>query len=108
VAADQGEAVDLHDTEGTVYKPGPGETGEPTATRFSTDVSRLHRLLSGHLDLEEFRTLCMDLGIKYDNLRGEGLSARMRELVLHLDRRNALERLTDWLRQNRPDVIRDD
>jgi hypothetical protein len=44
----------------------------------------LREILSERLSLEEIRTLCFDLGIDYDNLPGEGKTAKARELM-HLD-----------------------
>ena len=64
----------------------------------------LHQLLDRHFDLEEFRTLCVALDVKYDNLRGEGLSARMRELVLLLWRDGRLPHLVAEARKKRPHI----
>jgi hypothetical protein len=52
----------------------------PAATRQIAPTD-LRLILSLHFDLEEFRTLCFDLGIDFDNLRGEGKEAKARELV---------------------------
>lgn len=70
----------------------------------SPEASRLHRILRTRLNLEEFRTLCFDLGVNYDNLGGEGLSGKARQLVLLLQKRDALPLLIEWLRQERPDI----
>lgn len=70
----------------------------------SPKASRLHRILRTRLNLEEFRTLCFDLGVNYDNLGGEGLSGKARQLVLLLQKRDALPLLIEWLRQERPDI----
>jgi hypothetical protein len=64
---------------------------------------RLRRFITAHYDVEEFQTLCFDLGVRYDALRGEGLSARVRELLLYLGRRRELEPLLEKLRHGRPD-----
>ena len=64
---------------------------------------RLRRFIAAHYDAEEFRTLCFDLGVSYDELRGEGLSARVRELVLYLGRRERFEPLLQRLSRERPD-----
>ena len=64
---------------------------------------RLRRFIAAHYDVEEFRTLCVDLGVSYDELRGEGLSARVRELVLYLGRRERFEPLLQRLSRERPD-----
>jgi len=46
----------------------------------------LHRALIDRYDLEELRTLCAQLGIPFDDLRGEGRSAKARELILWRNR----------------------
>ncbi len=53
----------------------------------------LHQTLTARYDLEEFRTLCAQLGVPYDDLRGEGRSAKARELILWLQRHERLEGL---------------
>jgi hypothetical protein len=49
-------------------------------------LTRLRQLLTGYFDAEEFRTLCFDLAVDYDTLRGEGKAAKARELVAYLER----------------------
>jgi outer membrane protein assembly factor BamB/tetratricopeptide (TPR) repeat protein len=70
----------------------------------SPQAVRLRRILSTHLSLEDFRNLCFDLGVNYDHLGGEGLTGKARELVRHLQRRDALAELIEWLRRERPDL----
>jgi hypothetical protein len=50
-------------------------------------------LLTEHFDEEEFRTLCFDLSVDYDTLRGEGKAAKARELVAYLDRYDRIDDL---------------
>jgi hypothetical protein len=71
------------------------------------ETARLRQLLTERLDLEELLTLCADLGVDFDSLRGEGKEGRIRELVLHLERHQEVKRLIVWLRQNRPDLKAD-
>jgi len=61
-------------------------------------------MLVARFDLEELRTLCSDLSLDYDALRGEGKEARARELIAYLQRRRQLDRLTSYIRQHRPDI----
>lgn len=61
-------------------------------------------LMARHFNLEEVRTLCFELGIGYEDLGGEGLRGKLRELILHADRRNLLDELLDALRRERPAV----
>ncbi len=53
----------------------------------------LHQTLTARYDLEELRTLCAQLGVPYDDLRGEGRSAKTRELILRMQRRDRLDEL---------------
>jgi hypothetical protein len=71
----------------------------------SPEATQLHHILRTRLNLGEFRTLCFDIGVRYDSLGGETLDGRARELVLLLQRRGALEQLNDWFQENRPDVV---
>ena len=66
-------------------------------------LARLWQFIVQHYDLEELRTLCFDLGVDYDELRGEGLSAKARELLLYLGRRGRFDALLDALRQPLPE-----
>ena len=47
-------------------------------------LARWHQFISDHDDLEEFRTLCIYLGMAYDDLRGETNTAKARELLRYL------------------------
>jgi len=125
VAVGGGEAVDMRGSQGTVYKPSGqveqqfgdritisadgdilvgAEPGEELDLAPSPEATRLHRILSDRMDLEEFRTLCFDLSVRYDSLRGEGLAGKARQLVLFLQKREALPRLVEWLHHQRPDI----
>ena len=59
----------------------------------SHDTTAIRQRLEGEFDLEELRTLCMDLGVDFDSLRGEGKAAKARELVLYMQRRGRLDAL---------------
>lgn len=67
-------------------------------------LSRLHRLIVERLTLAEVETLCFDLGVNYDDLPGDTLSTKARELILALGRRRTLESLLTALLRNRPDL----
>lgn len=67
-------------------------------------TTELHRLLAKHFDLEELRTLIFDLGVDWDELIGETKSARARELIAYLQRRNRLGDLMTAIEISRPDV----
>lgn len=63
---------------------------------------KLRRLVASHFDLEELRTLCFDLGINYDDLRGEGNANKARELVAYFERRGRIPELVAKCAQQRP------
>jgi hypothetical protein len=65
-------------------------------------LTHLRQLLTTHFDAEELRTLSLDLGVEYDNLRGEGRTNKARELVAYLERRGRIPRLVSACAQQRP------
>jgi len=65
---------------------------------------RLRRLIADHFDIEELRTLCFDLGVDYDDLRGEGKTGKVRELVAHFERRGLVHELIEACKRERPNV----
>jgi len=67
-------------------------------------LTRLRQLITEHFNLEELRTLCFDLDIKYDELGGETLSGKTRELLALLDRHERIPELLDTGKRLRPDA----
>lgn len=65
------------------------------------DQTALREFIVNRYDLEELRTLCMDIDVPYDDLRGEGKTAKARELIAYLKRRNRLNDLIHYLQQDR-------
>ncbi|MBK9054264.1 MAG: hypothetical protein IPL78_26155 [Chloroflexi bacterium] len=63
-------------------------------------LGNLHRLLDQYFDLEDVRSLCVDLGVDYDSVRGEGKSARVRELIVALARNGRLKNYSPWLKSS--------
>ena len=55
-------------------------------------------------NLEELKTLCEDLTVNYENLGGEGLNAKVREIVGYFRRNGRLIDLVDYCRRQRPTV----
>ena len=64
----------------------------------------LRRILTLLFDEEELRTLCFDLNVDYDSLRGEGKAGKARELVALTERLGQLELLEAAVRRERPDL----
>lgn len=72
-----------------------------TGTIDVTDPVALRELIANSYNLEEIRTLCSDLAVDYDDLGGEGKTAKARELIAYLKRRNRLDDLIGYLRKDR-------
>ena len=68
----------------------------------SSELVRLHRFIVQYYSLEELRTICFDLGINYDDLGGEGINAKSRELLLQLGRQHQFDKLMLSFSQTRP------
>lgn len=64
----------------------------------------LRQAIDRHFDTEELQTLCFDLGVDYDGLRGSGKAAKGRELVAYMQRCGHLGLLTAAIRRERPDI----
>lgn len=63
------------------------------------DLVHVRTQLATHFNLDELQTLCFDLGIQYDNLAGETLNAKTRELVKHCYRNDLLPGLIQRCQQ---------
>lgn len=67
-------------------------------------LTGFHRLLTAYFDLEELRTLCFDLSIAYDDLRGEGKDNKARELIMLMARQKRLPELVILAQKRRPNA----
>lgn len=54
---------------------------------------------------EEINSLCFDLGIDYEHLRGQTKLGKIEDLLMYLIRRKRLAELVDVCRQQRPDTL---
>lgn len=84
------------------------EVDEETAVSPTTDLTNLRRLLMDSFDYEELRTLCFDLNLDFETLNGEGKgkAAKVREIILHMQRRpQGLDRLVTAIRNERGAII---
>jgi hypothetical protein len=87
--------LDLHnlfDERGSSHQPQRVEAGD------------LYAILDTRFDMEELRTLCFQLSVDFDNLRGEGKSSKVRELIKYLERRDRLPNLFPEMKKLRPDI----
>jgi hypothetical protein len=67
------------------------------------ESAKLHRFIVEHYSLEDFRTLCFDLGVRYDSLGGDTIDAKSRELLLHMRHQERLADLLAMLKKDRPE-----
>jgi hypothetical protein len=65
----------------------------------------LHQALTDRYNLEELRTLCAEINAPFDDLGGEGRSAKARELILWMRRRGRLDELTAALARREEAVV---
>lgn len=71
-------------------------------TALTYDLPALLRQLESAFNEEDARTLCLELGIAYDDLGGKGRSANLRELVGYAERHGRLPDLVKLAREHRP------
>ena len=74
-------------------------------TESAAYLSAIHQLLLAHFDEEELKTLCLSLGLAYDDLPANGRTNKARELVTHLERRDRLGELQTAVTAVRPNAI---
>ncbi|MCB8923965.1 MAG: ATP-binding protein [Ardenticatenaceae bacterium] len=65
-------------------------------------LSQLQKFIWDHYNLAELEQLCFELSVNYDDIRGDGLQDKARELVRWLARRSRLGSLLEQLQENRP------
>lgn len=66
--------------------------------------TRLRIVMGQVFSLDELRTLCVDLDINPDQIAGETIETRARELIAYCRRKGILNRLEQWCHQLRPDA----
>lgn len=70
----------------------------------SSEMAQLRKQIAFYFDLSDLQNLCWDLGIRYEDLGGDGLSAKVRELLAYCVRNGRLSDLLDYCRQERGHV----
>lgn len=66
----------------------------------------LRQKIADSFDLNELRTLCLDIGINYESFNGGGtIEGKSASLLAYMQRRNQLPQLMAALEKERPDVI---
>ena len=60
---------------------------EPAFSKLTPESKdKLHKALAATLNLDELKTVCVVLGVEFEDLGGEGKEGKIRELVDFLDR----------------------
>jgi formylglycine-generating enzyme required for sulfatase activity len=75
---------------------------EGATSEQAIDRVKLRERITSCFDEEELRTLCFDLKVDYDDLRGEGRAGKARELVTYFERRGRISELVAYCRRVRP------
>ena len=70
--------------------------------------SDYRKLLVDRFSKEEIRDLCFDLGVEHENLPGQTRAAKARELLEYSKRRDRMQALDSYLKQNRPELLEQD
>ncbi|MCB9444898.1 MAG: SUMF1/EgtB/PvdO family nonheme iron enzyme, partial [Ardenticatenaceae bacterium] len=65
---------------------------------------QIRDLITDTFDKEEIRSLCFELGIEYDDLRGETLSTRIESLIARMNREGRLDDLLNFCAYKRPKI----
>lgn len=78
---------------------------KPASAPRSNQRAEIRRILSHSFNHEELRTLCFDLGLSYDDLPGQGVQAKARDLVDYCEKRSQTDRLIEAIRYERGMVI---
>ena len=77
-------------------------TNQPEVSANLSYTARLRRQITAFFDLGEIQTLCFDLGIDYDELKGENKTERIRELIEVVNKKSLLADLVSLCREAYP------
>ena len=70
----------------------------------SENLKALRDCIVEHFSLNEFRTMCFDLSVSYDDLDGDGLDDKAREFVLYMNRVGRCPEVIAYCRDKRPNA----
>lgn len=74
-------------------------------THIDNPLNKLFKLIVETHSLDELRTLCFLIGVRYDGLGGEGVEAKTRELIIQIGRRRQFSKLLEVLEETRKESI---
>ena len=87
---------------GRAQKIGTG-TETPSA-QIASRLAPLHRNLYTYFTMEELETLCLELGVNANFIKGDEIVSKSRELILYLERRGEINKLVEVCKALRPNV----
>lgn len=87
----------FRETEGDRVPPSPDQNA---SHRIKTDQA-LREKIRDHFNVDELKTLCQDLGINYENLSGDTLEGKARELVEYGRRHNRIQEIINFCQRAR-------
>lgn len=67
-------------------------------------LRELRRLLVNYFDMDELVTMCADLGVDFEDIKGDSKTGKTRELVTYLVHRGRLEEMIAWCERERPNL----
>jgi hypothetical protein len=70
-------------------------------------ITDLHAALKDRLDLDDLKQLCFVMLVDFESLDGKGVSGKLRELLLRVERTQRLAELRHTLVDIRPDLAAD-
>ncbi|MCB8945303.1 MAG: hypothetical protein H6658_16270 [Ardenticatenaceae bacterium] len=77
---------------------------DPDLSGNTSALAILRRNIEEYFNLEELQDLTFEIGIRYENIAGDTLRAKTRELVIYCDRNSLIELLLTTLERERPSV----
>ena len=80
------------------------EDGDPAMGGVDTRISDLADMIDQHFNDQELRTMCLELGVVYENLEGVNLTGRVQSLVTYFERRGTVDSLVEYCMMERPGV----
>lgn len=69
------------------------------------DRDALRRIIVETFDYNEVRDLCFDLHIDYESVPGRNKSAKVRDLIIYLERRGRIDELVTYIQRKRPQIV---
>jgi hypothetical protein len=77
---------------------------DPDLSSNTSALATLRRNIEEYFNLEELQDLTFELGIRFENIAGDTLRTKTRELVIYCDRNGLVEQLLVILERERPSV----